>query len=240
MKSFLKSFPVMHYAAFLCMLGVSGYVFWCTYPADTAPSGDPAPVVMTAPASQAPLIDLVPLVEYLERLPNARPVEWSPIPRKGATPPPPPQPVLQPIPEPLALAIHKQNEALSHIMARFLELETRFNTAMRQTAGPEPVDGKADADALEDIFTYVEPREVPDPMVKALAKYPGARILADPDTGEIIPAVVEWRETSWGGGKQYHLLRSRGKVYGQTVLHKAKVKEKEPEPPQPPPFRIAN
>lgn len=199
-----------------------------------------APVaVLTEPAAQvtapSPVVELSRVLELLEK----RRTPFGPVPRPGAIPPPPVKTALQPIPDPLIMALHKQNEAMSDLLARFVELENRFNTVLQQSATP-PAGKQSNAAALDDIHTYVEPPELPDPLVKAMAKYPGARIIADPDTGEYVPAVVEIRETNWGGGKQLHLLRSRGKVYGQTVIHRSREKKEEPAPPQPPPFRISN
>ena len=148
---------------------------------------------------------------------------------------------LQPVPDPLIMAFQKQNEQMSQVLQRFAELENRFNTLLVETAKLSTVDRSGNtSEALDDIHADVVPPELPDPLVKALAKYPGARVVADPDTGEYIPAVTEWRETNWGGGKQLHLLRHKGKVFGQTVLHKSKEKKQEAPAPQPSPFRSSN
>lgn len=142
---------------------------------------------------------------------------------------------LQPVPDPLIMAFQKQAESMSQMMEKFTALEHRLNTMQAQSVNRLPaVDRNGNtAEALNDIYSDVMPPELPDPMVKALAAYPGARVVADPDTGEYIPAVTEWRETSWGGGKQLHLLRHKGKVYGQTVLHKSQTKTPPPEQKKP-------
>lgn len=240
MNEFFKSIGKQYGpTAVLLLLSVTGPLLWGVHkyePARQTGGLDTAPQA----SAPAPVVDLATLMELMARKQAAPLPEWEPIPRRNATPPAPLQTALQPVPDPLIMALEKQNAAMSEMMERFMELENRFNTVLRTTAGPGVDRNGNTAAALDDIHADVNPPELPDPLVKSLAKYPGARVVADPDTGEYIPAVTEWRETNWGGGKQLHLLRHKGKVYGQTVLHKSREKTKETAPPQPPPFRISN
>lgn len=135
----------------------------------------------------------------------------------------------RPVPEAVTMAMYKRDQEMEQMRKLISGLAHQVQTMQFRSAGKTPpVDRSGNTEeALNDIYADVNPPELPDPMVKALARNPGSRIVADPDTGEYIPEVTAWRETSWGGGKQLHLMRHRGKLRGQTVLYRSRIKQQE-------------
>lgn len=138
----------------------------------------------------------------------------------------------QPLPQAVVMAMYKRDRELQEMRKLISGLKHQLQTMQYRTAGKQPpVDRNGNTDEqLNDIYADVNPPVVADPMVKALARNPGSQIVADPDTGEYIPEVTAWRETSWGSGKQLHLMRHRGKLYGQTVIYRSRIKQQEQKP----------
>ena len=136
----------------------------------------------------------------------------------------------RPLPDAVVMAMYKREQEMEQMRKLISGLTHQVQTMQYRSAGKmPPVDRNGNTDGeLNDIYADVNPPVLPDPMVKALARDPGARIVADPDTGEYIPEVTAWRETNWGGGKQLHLMRHRGKLYGQSVLYRSRVKQDQP------------
>ena len=141
----------------------------------------------------------------------------------------------RPLPEAVTMALYKRDQELEQMRKLVSGLTHQIQTMQYRTTGKPPaVDRSGNTEqALNDIYADVFPPVLPDPMVKALARNPGSRIVADPDTGEYIPEDTAWRETTWGGGKQLHLMRHRGKLYGQSVLYRSRIKQQEQAEQQP-------
>lgn len=145
----------------------------------------------------------------------------------------PPQAVPGPIPEAVTMALYKRDKEMEEVLKVVSGLAHQVQTMYHQSGKAPAADRYGNTpEALDDIDADVNVPYRPDPMLKALARYPGSRLITDPDTGLYVPAVTEFRETSWGGGKQLHLYRDKGLIYGQTVLHRSRIKEPEQQPKQ--------
>lgn len=148
---------------------------------------------------------------------------------------------LAPIPDPVMAALYAKDRELEALRLQFTQLEHLVRSGQYQAArptgqSPAGVDENGNTEAAKnDLYSDVNPPVFPDPMIKALARNPGARLIADPETGQYVPAVVEYRESNVGGGKQLHLLRKDGRLYGQTIIHRGAAPAPEPKPE---PFRL--
>lgn len=152
-----------------------------------------------------------------------------------------PEPVaapLSPVPDPVMAALYAKDRELEALRLQFTQLEHLVRSGQYQAARRDPsVDENGNTEAAKnDLYSDVNPPVYPDPMIKALARNPGARLIADPETGQYVPAVVEYRESNVGGGKQLHLLRKDGRLYGQTIIHRGATPAPEPKPE---PFRLS-
>ena len=158
----------------------------------------------------------------------------SPAPTVAAAPLAP----LAPVPDPVMAALYAKDRELEALRLQFTQLEHLVRSGQYQAARRDPsVDENGNTEAAKnDLYSDVNPPVYPDPMIKALARNPGARLIADPETGQYVPAVVEYRESNVGGGKQLHLLRKDGRLYGQTIIHRGSAPAPEPKPE---PFRLS-
>lgn len=200
-------------------------------------SYQPAEVVVQAAESKpaASVNDLLPLLQLIaQRQPAAQPV---------------PQPVqqpatLQPIRDPMIEAINLMDRNHKQLLQQIVDRDKKMSEQLTQfinasyRAGSGVDRSGNTKEQLADIYEDANVPDLPDPIVKGLAAHPGSRAMIHPDHGQPVIAVTEWGVTNYGGGKQLNLIRHKGKMYGQTIMHGSATPQQAPEPPKPEPFRL--
>jgi hypothetical protein len=243
LKTLLKSW-VSQYGPTLVLL-----LFTVTIPLVMGIRQYSAAQAIPAPVATAPqTVDLSRLVELLAQRQTPAPLPPAPlpmeiIPQRQATPPRPAeglQTALQPIPDPLILAIERLGHADSLILQKLAALEGRLNTSQASnaagTAAQVDRSGNTPA-ALDDIYSDVNVPVLPDPLAKGMAKHPGAVPMIEPETGIPVLANTVWIRTH--GGRVLQLKRHNGVERPVTIEYRAPEKAAPPEP-APAPFRISN
>lgn len=224
------------------VMGIREYVA-----ATKAQASVPPPAMAATTPQHGPVVELSHVVGLLDQLQT-----------RVNTPPPlpePPRPVelfptaLQPVPDPMIEAINRIERNHQQVMQQLIERDkkmsdqlTQFLNSTIQTGGAVDRSGNT-KEQLADIYQDANVPQLPDAMVKGLASNPGARAMIHPDHGQPVIAVTEWGVTNYGGGKQLNLLRHKGKVYGQTVIHGSQAVQQKSQqqaaPPKPEPFRLS-